>query len=97
MDEESASELGLEPSGLGRHDHASVRNVDELLHLHGVHGECHLHLAVINTALQLLHAADTANKVNTLVSAQVTNVQDGLENKATEDSDIQGQDRVELS
>ena len=48
MDHEAGAELGLEPGGLRGHDVAGVGNVDNLLHAHGIEGECDLYLANVD-------------------------------------------------
>ena len=67
VDHKAGAEFGLKPCGLRRHDVACVGNVDQLIHCHGIKCKCHLHLAGVYSALQLLKSADTPYEVDTVV------------------------------
>ena len=81
VDDESAAELGLEPSGLRRHNLSAVSDVHDLLHRDGIEGECHFHLAAIDAALQFTEAAQSADKINTLVRAQILDAEQFVEDE----------------
>ena len=94
MDEETGTELGLEPCGLRRHDVAGVGNIDNLLHAHGIESEGNLHLAAVHATLQLAQSADTAHEVDALVRAQVLDAEHLVQDEVAEDGDVEHADGV---
>ena len=94
MHDETATQLRLEPSGLGRHDLAAVSDVHNLLHRDRIEGEGCTHLTAIYTTLQLAEATQAANEVDAVGAAQVTDVQDVLKDEAAGDIDIEDADGV---
>ena len=71
MDHHTRTEFRLEPGGLRRHDVARIGNVDELLHGNRVECESRLHLAAIDTLLQLFQAANTADEIDPFRRPQI--------------------------
>ena len=94
MDDEARTQFGLKPGSLGRHDLATVGNVDDLLHGHGIEGQSHLHLATVNTTFQFAQAADTANEVDALVGTQVGDAQDVAQDIIAADGYVEHADGV---
>ena len=94
MDNEARAQFRLEPSGLWRHNVASVGNVDDLFHGNGIECESNLHFAVVHATFQLAEATDTANEVDALVGAEVLDAEDGVQDMVGKDLDIQNSDRI---
>ena len=94
MNCKAAAELGLEPSGLGRHDIAAVGNVHKLLHGYRVKRKGNLHFSVIYAAGKFSKTADTANEVYPLVGTQILDTQNLVKNKVGEDGYVKNADRV---
>ena len=79
MNKQTATKFGLEPRHLRWHDHVIVRNVNELLHAHRIHGKSHFHLATVDSFFKLAQTTDTAHKFNALVTTEVYNVEQWLQ------------------
>ena len=94
MDDETRAQLGLKPSGLGRHDLATVGNVDNLLHGYGIEGQGHLHLATVNATFQFAQSANATNEVDALVGAQVGNAQDVAQDVVAADGYVENADGI---
>ena len=94
MDEETGTELGLEPCGLRRHDIAGVGNVDQLLHRDRIKGESHLHLSGVHAAGKLPESADSSDEVYPLVCTKVLDSKDGVKDEVRKDRNIQYSYRI---
>ncbi len=66
MYKQSAPQLRLKPSRLGRHEKARIRHSEEFGYVGGVHGEGHLAIQAATT-LQLGQAADSADAIDAIV------------------------------
>ena len=71
MDCKSGTELRLEPCCLRRHDVARIGDVYKLLHGNRIEGESHFHLSVVHSARKFSKTADSADEINSLVSAEI--------------------------
>ena len=79
MNRQTASELRLEPGGLGRHYIAGVGNPYQLVHTYGIESESNCHLAAVHPALELTKSSYAAHEVNPLVCAQILDTEDLVE------------------
>ena len=94
MDNNTAAQLRLKPSGLGRHNVAAVGDVDELLHRNGVECKGYLHLTAVHPLLQLAEASDTTNKVDAFVPAEILDAQHLVQHEVRQHGNIQNTDGV---
>jgi len=94
VDHETGTELRLEPSGLRRHDVASVGDVYELVHGHGIEGESHLHLTAVHATLKLSEAAYATDEVYALVRTEVGDSEYVAEDKVGAYGYVEHADRI---
>ena len=94
MDHHTRTEFRLEPGGLRRHDVARIGNVDELLHGNRVECESRLHLAAIDTLLQLFQAANTADEIDPFRRPQILDVEQLVEYQVRQHGYVQHSDRI---
>lgn len=94
MDNQTGTELRLEPGGFWGHDIAGIGNIHELLHRHGVERQSHGHLSGIDAALELAQAAYAAYEVDPLVRAQISDTKDVAEYKIGRYCDVEHTDGV---
>ena len=94
MDHQSRAEFRLKPSGLRRHDFATIGNVHDLLHGDRIEGQSHLHLSAIYTALELSKSTQAAHEVDALTATQILDAQQFVEYQAAGDIYIEHTDRI---
>ena len=94
MDNESGAEFGFKPCGLGRHDVATVGDVHNLLHRHGIESQCHAHLSTIDTTLELAKSTQTANEVDAVAAAKVLDAKQVVEYQTAGDVNVEHSDGV---
>ena len=94
MDEEPASELGLEPGGLGGHRPARVRDRDEIADGDGAEGERRPALSRPDASLQLGRPADPAHEVDPPIRPEVPDPEDGAQDAVGEELVVEGADGV---
>src|SRR3954464_7683205 len=89
MNEQPVSQLGLEPGRLRRHDAALVGDRHEIVDLDGEHREGHGGLAGIDGAHQRIRPPRAPDEVDSLVGANVADIQQVFENAALQTRHIQ--------
>ena len=94
MDYESRTELRLEPSSLRRHNLTRISDVHNLLHRNRIESESCTHFTAIHTALQFAKTSETTYEIYALRTAEVTEVEDVLKDKAAGDIYVENADRV---
>ena len=75
VDHHARAEFRLEPRRLRGHDVTRVGDVDELLHRNGVEGERRLHLAAVDTLLELAQTSYSTYKIDAFITSQVVYTQ----------------------
>ena len=81
MNNNARAQLWLEPSGLWWHNIARVGDVDKLAHRNRIESEGSLHLARVNSLLQLAQATNTTYKVDAMRGAQIFDTENFIEYK----------------
>ena len=76
VDDKSRAQFRFKPCSLRRHDIAGIGNVDDLTHGNWIKSQGHLHLAAVDTLLELAKTTDATNEVDALVGAQVHDAED---------------------
>ena len=94
VDDKTRAELRLKPCSLRRHDLARISNVHNLLHRDGIESQSSTHLPTIHTALELAKTTQASYEVNTLRAAEITDIQNLIENQTAGDIDIKHSDRI---
>src|ERR1051325_7562416 len=94
MNQEAVSKLGLEPGGLGRHDAARVRDLQEVFDGRRVERKGDGSFSFINEPFELRRAARSADEINALVRAHVLDAEHRVKQVILQQADIQGSNGV---
>ena len=94
VDHEARAELRLKPSGLRRHDVASVGDVDDLLHRNRIEGESDFHFTAVDTTFQFAETTDATDEVDALVGTEILDAENLVEDEVGKDGDVEHSDGV---
>jgi len=75
MHDKAGAQLRLEPGGLGRHHLAGIGHRHQIDDRGGVEGEGHGVFSAVHQFLQFAGAPDSADKVDPLVGAGITDTE----------------------
>jgi hypothetical protein len=89
VDEQPVAQFGFEPRGLRWHDAARVGNRDQVRDTDRVHGERHGRPSGGDKVLQFACSPDAPDEIDTLVEAGVAYGQDGLQDPALQNLDVE--------
>src|SRR5216110_2028725 len=94
MDQQTVSQLRLEPGGLGRHDLTRVRDPDQVLDLYREEREGDRRPAFVDGLLELAGASPAADEVDPGVGANVADSEKRLEDLLLEQRDVERRRRA---
>src|SRR5262245_35969959 len=94
MHEEPAPQLGLEPGALRRHQEAAVAHREELLDLRRMEVQRNREAALVDPALELGDAADSAHEVDVLVATRVADAEHRAEDLVLTDRAVERLHRI---
>ena len=92
--EESASQLGFEPSRLGRHAQFSVRDAEQLLNARLVDGKGHRRFPLAYSALEFCRPVNAANEIDATIYARIFDAEDRRQDAVLQECHVQGRHRI---